>query len=34
MIIDTLTWFGICLVPMMIGILLYVESMRHAEPDR
>jgi hypothetical protein len=34
MIIDTLTLFGICLVPVMIGILVYAESLRYAQPDR
>ena len=33
-IIDTLTLFGVCLMPVMIGILIYAESMRHAEPER
>jgi hypothetical protein len=34
MIIDSLTLFGICLVPVMIGILIYAESIRSAERDR
>ncbi len=33
MIIGTLTLFVLCLMPVMIGILIYFDSMRHAERD-